>query len=283
MIEKVLKSRQIEDLIQDFDNYSKECKEIAKQIHPDTCKDPRANEAFIHFMKLKEQYELGIVIETDFGKAYIRSDEVNFDYSDSDIGQNQILFKRIKTLMISRRQDNIKFYIPEDTITKGFKLSERLFPIQQLTLSEEHVRWIFSRMLEFSAYCQTIGICHAGINPDSVLINPETHGIKVIGFHHATEYCSKLKTVSGKYIHWYPKSVFDTKDAIPKIDIELSKRTACYLLGDKSGLGVKLKKTVSGPFMNFLLSNHSDAVEAFFEYKDMLKANYESKFYKLEL
>ena len=49
----------------------------------------------------------------------------------------------------------------------------------------------------------------------------------------------------------YPDHVKIDKLAKADIDIELCKRTAIYLLGDKSGIGNILRKTHSIPFLDF--------------------------------
>jgi serine/threonine protein kinase len=162
-------------------------------------------------------------------------------------------------------------------------LDDNYYSIRDMVVPEEHARWILSRLLEFSAYMQNAGYVHVGLTIDSFLVNPKTHGVKIISFYHMKPINSKLKTVSAKYRLMYPAAVFAKKLAESKIDIELAKRTACFLLGDTSGIGVKLKKTVSSPLMQFLIQTNNDSVEGFFEYRKMLKANYEVKFYEFSI
>lgn len=151
------------------------------------------------------------------------------------------------------------------------------------TLPEEHVRWILNRLLEFSAYMENLGYVHCGINPESLLVNPVNHGINIISFYHTIKTSSKVGTISAKYKNWYPASLFKNKVATSSIDIALSKGIACTLLGDPSGVGVKLKKVISSPLSNFLIQSHNSAYETMIEYKNLLKNNYESKFYELKL
>ena len=150
-------------------------------------------------------------------------------------------------------------------------------------LPEEHVRWILNRLLEFCAYMEKHKLVHGGISIESCLIEPSTHGISVISFYHTTPIGGRLRTVSSKYKRFYPPTTFTSKIATTAIDISLAKGMACTLLGDSSGRGVKLKGKVSKPLMNFLLENHDDAYVAMTDYKEMLKANYESKFHILKL
>ena len=75
----------------------------------------------------------------------------------------------------------------------------RVASLLDRTLDEKHVRWVLNRMLEFSAWMESIKLIHGGINPDSVLIMPEPHGIQVISFYHLTKLGNKMRTIPGKY------------------------------------------------------------------------------------
>ena len=127
------------------------------------------------------------------------------------------------------------------------------------------------------------GYVHCGINPESVFIVPETHGIIITSFYHLSLDDGRLRTISAKYQNWYPTEIFKEKRAKSIIDLELCKRTAAYLLGDKSGLGIKLKKTHNKDFINFLLNSHSNAFECYQAYRKMLKRNFEEKYHHLSL
>jgi hypothetical protein len=138
-------------------------------------------------------------------------------------------------------------------------------------------------MLEFSAWLHQSGFSHNGINPESIFIVPETHGIICVSFYHLTKLHSGLSTISAKYRTFYPANVFDNKIAASNIDIELSKRTAIYVLGDKSGNGIMLKKTHNEDFMDFVIKQHYHSYPAFKEYRDLLSKNFPKKFYLLNL
>ncbi len=80
---------------------------------------------------------------------------------------------------------------------------------------------------------------HCGLNPESIFIVPETHGIQICSFYHLTKIGNRIGTISGKYSNWYPQDVFKTKIATPIIDLGCSMKIASYLLGDTSGIGIK--------------------------------------------
>lgn len=129
------------------------------------------------------------------------------------------------------------------------------------------------------------GYVHLGLNPESVYIVPETHGIHVVSFYHVTPIGETVKTVSGlnNYLYWYPMELMVNKIAQPAIDVELAKKIAIYLLGDKSGVGTVLRMKHLDVYINFLQKRHTTAKEAFEEYRELLKTNFPKKFHVLKI
>lgn len=278
LINKIISSSSIKELVS-VENYDTECKKILMQIHPDKCSIPKANDAFIKFMELKKLFDEGFKYEDDAGTVTIKENIVSFS------GNEDLIAKSVSnyTKIYRSANDNFKKYLPNKFSGKEMNLGENFLSLKDVVLPEEHARWIFSRLIEFSAYISQLGYVHGGLTIDSFLVNPKTHAIKVISFYHMKPINGKLETISAKYRLMYPASVFKEKKAEQKIDIELCKRTVCFLLGDSSGIGVKLKKTVSAPFIEFILKTNTNSIDTFLEYKKLLKDNYESKFYELKL
>jgi len=67
--------------------------------------------------------------------------------------------------------------------------------------------------------------------------------------------------------------------------LELSKKIALYLLGDRSAAGTKLKrdKEVHQRILTFFLTKHQCEYEDYEVYRKLLKENFEKKFYPLDL
>lgn len=278
LIAKILIANSIKELV-DVNNYDAECKNIIRQIHPDKCKLPNANDGFIKFMELKKLFDKGFSFDDDSGKVTIKENMIYFNGDENLVAKSIANYNKIYAMA----NTNFKQYLPNKFSGKEMDLEDNYTSLKDVILPEEHCRWILSRLLEFSAYLAQLGYVHSGLTIDSFLVNPKNHGIKVISFYHIKPIGSKLETVSAKYRLMYPSSIFKDKIAEQKIDIELAKRTICFLLGDSSGIGVKLKKTISEPLMEFLLKTNNDSIDAFLEYKKMLKDNYENKFYELKL
>lgn len=278
IIEEVLKAKHINEII-DLTDYTTDCRRLVKLIHPDVCKEPNAAEAFKKFQELKRTYEEGFKFLDDNGEVVIKDTLIRLK-GDITIIQNS---NRFGNELIKYGTENFRKYLPISFKDTEITTNYNYLTLLGVTLPEEHVRWILNRLLEFCAYMERNGLVHGGLTVESALIEPNSHGLNVITFYHTTPIGAKLKTVSAKYKRFYPAKTFVDKKATTAIDIALVKGMACTLLGDSSGRGVKLKGKVSKPLMNFILSTHDNAYVAMNDYKEMLKANYESKFYQLKL
>ena len=285
LIQKIIQANYLEQVL-DVDEMDREFRKIYKIIHPDLCTDPQAHEAMIRLRDLKRKHIEGEIFKDD--ACQVRN-HGTFMVFEGDHGAVQKSFRIYNSLMRLKDESSIHFqkYLPWQMNWTGHQLrvsfKHRVVPISGLQLPQHHVNWILSRLLEFSAWMAQIGYVHAGIHPESVFLVPETHGIVIGSFYHTTRINSKLESISGKYQNWYTPSVFTQKKAIPLIDTELAQKTAIYLLGDPSGVGIKLKKTQNRAFVDFVIAQHREPYQCFLDYRKMLKDNFEKKFYPLDL
>ncbi len=286
IIEKINASTKIEDVIS-IKNFKTEFNNIVKEIHPDICRSSGAADAMSKMNIWKDLFENGKTYKDDVCTfktngywADFKSDSDNLKWSV----ENFNLFKELK----GNDNEHFQKYIPAscDKLPDGtfrFHFEKRAIPLSGLNLPQEHVNWILNRLLEYSAYLAQTGFSHCGINPESVFIVPETHGIQVCSFYHLTRIGNKIGTISGKYTNWYPQEIFNTKIATQEIDIEASKKIAAYLLGDTSGSGIKLRKTHNEDFINFIISSSGNAYQTLSLYRDLLKKNFKKEFHSLTI
>lgn len=254
-------------------------------LHPDRCSLAGAVDALLKLQQLKDEFEQGKSYTDDAGDVLAADMTITFRGEQALLEkslQNFLLLKNIRT----NAAQHFQRYLPTHLEWNGSlqaTLAHRAIPLYNLTLPQEHVNWILSRLLEVCAWLAQEGMVYAGINPTSVWIVPETHGIVLPSFYHLTRTDTRLRTISAAYKNWYPAEIFTTKRAETVIDLELCKRTAAWLLGDKSGIGVKLQRTHHPAFVQFLLQRHTDAYACYEAYRNLLAANFESKFYFLTL
>jgi hypothetical protein len=286
VIDKINQSVKIEDVIDVLD-FKNSFHSIMKEIHPDTCTLPGAAEAATKLNLYKDYFENGkeyrddaSIIRTNGYWADFKSDMPNINWSIEN-------YRHFKSLSGSHHE-NFKKYIPKEgkLLADGkfrFEFENRSIPVSGLTLPQEHVNWIFNRLLEYCAYLSENRFVHCGLNPESVFIIPELHGIQICSFYHLTRQGDKIKTISGRYKHWYPNDVFSSKKATSLIDIECAKRIACYLMGSPSGNAVQLRKTHNEKFINFLLESHTNAHETYHAFRKFREKNFKKEFHILSL
>lgn len=289
LIENILKAKKLADLIDVKSDLKKSLNDILKKIHPDICKDPNANLATNKLLELKEEFLNG--------KKYIdESGEFKTNGYFSWYSENKDLIKKsldnFNLLKSYKDEASLNFhkYMPEKMEIIGGKLevkfNERAIPITDLQLPQKHVNWILSRILEFASWLNQMGYSHNGINPESIFIMPESHGIQVASYYLLSKVNTPVNGISGKYQHWYPSEMFSSKMITNDIDISLAKKTAIYLLGDKSGVGVKLRKDpdVNKDFLNFVISQHDESTGLVWkEYREILSKNFKKEFHILDL
>ncbi len=286
IIEKVLNAKLLSELI-DTTNFKKEFRSLAKKIYPDLCKHPKAKEATQYLTKLRDTFKKGIEYEDDAGTFAWKSTQIIHKGDPELLKKSYENYKKLMSLSDSASR-KFQRYLPKSMKFESnqliIELEKRSVPISGNTLDINHANWILSRMLEFNAWLHQIGYTHCGLSPESVLIVPETHGIVVCSFYHMTKIGQRLRTISAKYQRWYSPSIFDKKIAIPLIDNELAKKNAIYLIGDTSGVGIKLKKDTNSETITFLTTqDYSSPYESYKKWRNILEKNFGIKYWHLEL
>lgn len=292
-IDRIMSAVKLEDVFTSPSNFKSEFNSLLREIHPDVCTEAGASDATAKLNSWKDYFENGKQYKDDVGQLKTNGYWVEFASAEPNLAwshENYGLF------MSWKDPSSIHFqkYLPESAEatypTNGdpakvlFSFRERAIPLTDLTLPQEHVNWVLNRLLEFCAYMESIKFSHCGLTPESVFITPSDHGIQVASFYHLTKFGNQIKTVSGKYRNWLPQSVFDTKIATNNIDVESSKRIAAYLLGDRSGSGVKFRKTHNPDFIDFILSASTESsYDTLVKYRALLAKNFKKEFHILNL
>jgi hypothetical protein len=285
LIQKINEANKLEDIL-DVNNFDEEYKSVLRSIHPDVCVAPGATAATAKLNELRDKFRQGVKYVDDSGEFKSNGYFIKYEGDKSLLKKSFDNFTLLKSLK-DKSSLNFHRYMPNSmNLSDGkieIKLSPRAIPLVNRSLPQEHVNWILSRMLEYSAWLAQVGFVHCGINPASVFIVPETHGIQVCSFYHMTRIDRPVSTVSARYKTWYPPQLFSTKQATSNIDLELAMKTAIYLLGDKSGSGIKLRKTHHEKFMNFVIKQHYNAHKTFLEYRELLQDNFKKEFHPLNI
>lgn len=289
VIELVLSSKKPQDIFNG--DWKPLYKKYSRLIHPDLCKKPYADKAMAMMNEYKVILENGITFTDETGDFKVFTNEIIYEITDENRDLIQQSFDNFKILKSRKDSASINFhrYLPKSMKKNNTKLiitlEDRGIPLSNQKLEQIHVNWVFSRMFEVSLWFKNIGYSHLGINPTSVFVIPETHGIIITTFYHMTKLNTKASTISAKYKMWYPTTLFTEKIATQDIDLELCKKTAIYLLGDRSAAGTKLKvdKDVNQEVLMFLLIKHRNDNTDYDKYREILKKNFERKYYPLNI
>ena len=281
-IKKIEAANYWQDIFPKKSEYKNDYKVFALLLHPDRCKEKGAEDAFKKITGFRDLIEGSYTFKDDIATVTYSDFSIEFEGEEEYLKKSYDNFNKLISLK-DEASVNFRRYLPATVEFKDGKLifgnDMRMVSLNDLQMPLEHSRWVLNRLLEFSAWLNQIGYSHAGINPSSIFIVPETHGIICASFYHMTKIGSPLKTVSAKHVGWYPSYIFDKSSgkkpiADSCIDIELSKRTIIYLLGDKSGNGIVLKKSYESEFVNFLTSLKSESYQALSDYKSLVHKLY---------
>jgi len=103
---------------------------------------------------------------------------------------------------------------------------KNLFQISQYLKAKKIVPMIYIKvyvyqMLRSLAFIHSLGICHRDIKPQNLLVNPETHELKLCDFGSAKVLTPGEPNVSYICSRYYraPELIFDAKDYTPAIDV----------------------------------------------------------------
>ena len=282
LIQMILKAARPEEIAVAAD-WPSEYKRIMRIIHPDTCSLSMASAAATRLNELKQVVEKGVAYSDESGVFY--SDGYKAVY-EGDAALLKKSFDNYRRLRASAGAHLLK-YLPRDLQWERGRLTvhfaHRAVPLSGQQLPQAHVNWVLSRLLELAALVGEAGYVHGGLNPESVFVVPETHGIQVATFYHLAPAGTRVSTLSGRYKNWYPPVLFEDKLARPATDLELSKKIAMALLGDPSGSGVKLKKRGHAAFLDFVIRQDEEPYIAYRQYRELLSRHFEKKFHILHL
>lgn len=261
---------------------------IAKLIHPDKCRLRDASRAFDHLTKLKNEGASGRTGEDDSGPVRYWATEANFTGDHAVLRTSVDNLRRLGDLAAGT---HFRRYLPKHasfTKEKGLVLTfeGRTLPLEALPrpLPQDHLNWVLSRLLEISLFFSTKGWVHAGINPWSVWVVPETRGVVLTSFYHATPKGERLRTLSGRWRHFYPRQVFAKKEAEPWLDVECAKRTACWLAGDATGAGHAVRHALHPEWWKFVNAvDTGHPFEVYDKYRKMLDTNFPKRFVPLTI
>ncbi len=163
--------------------------------------------------------------------------------------------------------------IPENLYTLREALAEN-----PTGLNGRDVAWIYKRLLVAMGNAHELGLVHGGINLDSILIEPDQHGLLLTNWQYAVEIGERLKAYPKSSRAYYPEYVFQKQPLTADLDIALASRTMLKLGGDV------LPKPMQIFFKACTGTNNPPAAQLLAEFNTLLERVYgEPKFHKFEM
>jgi serine/threonine protein kinase len=152
---------------------------------------------------------------------------------------------------------------------------------QHPALDGRHLAWIFKRLLTVLGFCHAQGIVHGAVLPGHVLIHPQNHGLRLIGWGASVIAGRSVKTVSPRHEPWYPPEVHRKQPATAATDLFLAARCMSYLAGGDPTAG-RMPDAVPLPMQRFLgtcllegaAMRPNDAWKLIEEFDDLLRRLY---------
>lgn len=92
-----------------------------------------------------------------------------------------------------------------------------------------HVAWIFKRLLAILGFCGDY--VHGAVTPHHIIVYPENHGVRLVGWGHSVKKGKVLRCVPAEYKSWYPSDVVVSKRGSPSLDIYMA--ATCMLHAGK--------------------------------------------------
>lgn len=140
------------------------------------------------------------------------------------IRQRGFFFEPIETFVVS---DVFKKRVCIYQDSDGFLTLKRLKTLANV-VNPVHMSWIYRRTLEMIHVCHAAGYVHGSVLPQHILINPETHGGKIIGLTHGT-FGGKITTASEEFLDFLSPEIKAKKEASHVTDVYMATRSAQWL------------------------------------------------------
>lgn len=137
--------------------------------------------------------------------------------------------------------------------------------------------WMINRLLASLMVPSQAGFVHGNINPDSFLINPETHNGTLINWNYTVRTNKALKSVNSAYRSHYPAEVFSKRLVDSGMDLYMVAKLLILLTGGDittNSFSNQVPKRIQGIFRVCLMGpgvRSKDPFEVYNEFNKELK------------
>jgi hypothetical protein len=149
-------------------------------------------------------------------------------------------------------------------------------------IDAKHVAWIISSLLNLACFLQIGDMTHNGITLNTVFVSPTKHAVSLYGGWWYAQYAGKLiKHLPPELYPLASRRLKEHKIAQSLLDLDSIKAIGRACLGDISGGGLRGRKDVPAPFVQFLqLPSSKTAVEQYKEWPKVLEDSFGPRRYQ---
>jgi len=148
-------------------------------------------------------------------------------------------------------------------------------------LDTRDAAWMIRRAFEVLSWIHDLGYVHGAVLPEHVLVHPQKHGARLVGWSYAVRTGMRLTAISASRKDMYPASVLRREPATPALDIQLAGQCALLLLSDRVGkLRADVPKDVVTFFEHCCKGKTENGAEAYCTYDELLKKNFGKRTYR---
>jgi len=141
-------------------------------------------------------------------------------------------------------------------------------------LDGRHIAWIMKRLLMATSFAHDNNYIHGAVVPTHILIDPQNHSIKLIGWGQSVIANNPLTAISTAYKDFYPQEVFAKKPASPSTDIYMIAKCMVDLAGGSHKLPRKFQLFLKFCTLDGQLMRPQNAMVLYQELTEVLQAVY---------
>jgi hypothetical protein len=240
---------------------SRQYRRLARLTHPDSHPgDRRAAAAFGKLAALWQRRNRGAAGRTD--QLFASGDLANLYEHERgllkiarDPADNDLIEREASALVALRARGDKRYlaYVPviagsqlhKDPVSgirrranvigklAGFATLAEVKAAYPAGVDPRDAAWMWRRLLVAIGLAHQVGLVHAAVLPEHVLIHPGDHGLVLIDWCYAvSQHAGRAVAIPGKYADWYPAEVLDRQPIGPDLDIYLATKCLTDLIGD---------------------------------------------------
>lgn len=251
-------------------------RKLATVWHPDVCADPRSAEVFAHLVRLRDAAlgsarpaaavsrtlrtrdgrRLGLsplsTIPVDTGEVLVGRRSLTWVYraDAADLAEAEAATIAGFRFADDRMRAQMTPFLP--TLDRRIPLADGEEALvmarhaDEVLLADllrvkgavpaEHAAWIGSGLLNLACWLDWAGLVHGTIAPETVLISPETHTVRLMGgWGFATKAGTRPIALPGRTLALAPRLAVKAEVVDARLDLELVRRTLREAFGDPTG------------------------------------------------